>query len=105
MVDGRTTDNNGQRTDEGACLYYKLTNEPKGSDELKRYIYLSVTLCYKSRSAESRSCIVEKNSAWSVPGDSMYPGDRFKCMISRTAVSSDNRLRRHISISIAVHTF
>ena len=29
-----TTD--GQRTDDGACLYYKLTNEPKGSVELKR---------------------------------------------------------------------
>ena len=31
---GRTTDN-GQRTDDGACLYYNLTNEPKGSGELK----------------------------------------------------------------------
>ena len=29
MVDGR------QRTDDGACLYYKLTNEPKGSGELQ----------------------------------------------------------------------
>ena len=28
MVDGWTT------TDDGACLYYKLTNEPKGSGEL-----------------------------------------------------------------------
>ena len=27
MVDGRRT------TDDGACLYYKLTNEPKGSDD------------------------------------------------------------------------
>ena len=36
MVDGR-------RTDDGACLYYKLTNEPKGSGELEKiYIYLSV---------------------------------------------------------------
>ena len=26
---------NGGRTDNGACLYYKLTNEPKGSGELK----------------------------------------------------------------------
>ena len=25
----------GQWTDDGACLYYKLTNEPKGSGELK----------------------------------------------------------------------
>ena len=31
---GRTTEN-GQRTDDGPCLYYKLTNEPKGSGELK----------------------------------------------------------------------
>ena len=36
MVDGRTTDDNGQRTDDGACLYYKLTNEPKRTGELKR---------------------------------------------------------------------
>ena len=39
MVDGWTTYNartDGQRTDDGACLYYKLTNEPKGSGELKR---------------------------------------------------------------------
>ena len=25
----------GQRTDDGPWLYYKLTNEPKGSGELK----------------------------------------------------------------------
>ena len=25
----------GQRIDDGACLYYKLTNEPKGLGELK----------------------------------------------------------------------
>ena len=37
MVDGQTTD--GQQTDDGACLYYKFTNEPKAqvtSGELKR---------------------------------------------------------------------
>ena len=33
MVDGQRTD--GQRTDDRACLYYELTSEPKGSDELK----------------------------------------------------------------------
>ena len=33
---GRTPMDNG-RTDDGACLYYKLTNEPKGSGELKTY--------------------------------------------------------------------
>ena len=27
----------GQWTDDGACLYYKLTNEPKGSGELKMH--------------------------------------------------------------------
>ena len=32
MVDGQWT----QRTEDGACLYYKLTNEPKGSGELKQ---------------------------------------------------------------------
>ena len=37
MVDGWTTDNGRQRTDDGSCLYYKLTNEPKGSGELKMY--------------------------------------------------------------------
>ena len=26
--------------DNGACLYYKLTNEPKGSGELKKKIFL-----------------------------------------------------------------
>ena len=34
---------NGQRSDDGACLYYKLTNEPKGSAELKRYLSNSRT--------------------------------------------------------------
>ena len=33
MVDGQWTDNR-QRTDDGPWLYYKLTNEPKGSGEL-----------------------------------------------------------------------
>ena len=31
-MDGR------RRTDDGACLYYKLTNEPKGSGELKKIV-------------------------------------------------------------------
>ena len=34
MVDG-WTDANGRWTDDRACLYYKLTSEPKGSGELK----------------------------------------------------------------------
>ena len=29
------TDADDGRTDDGACLYYKLTHEPKGSGELK----------------------------------------------------------------------
>ena len=35
-TDGQRTtmDANGRQTDDGACLYYKLTNEPKGSGEL-----------------------------------------------------------------------
>ena len=33
--DGRRwTTTDGRRTDDGLWLYYKLTNEPKGSDEL-----------------------------------------------------------------------
>ena len=34
-VDGRTTDDDGRTTD--AWLYYKLTYEPKGSGELKKW--------------------------------------------------------------------
>ena len=41
MDDGRTTD--GQRMDDGACLYYKLTNEPKGSGELKNHLLEKIT--------------------------------------------------------------
>ena len=38
MVDERRTENGRwtDDTDDGACLYYKLTNEPKGSGELKK---------------------------------------------------------------------
>ena len=43
MVDGGT--DTGRRTDDGACLYYKLTNEPKGSGELKIYNINSVICC------------------------------------------------------------
>ena len=32
---GGRTDNGRQQTNDGACIYYKLTNEPKGSGELK----------------------------------------------------------------------
>ena len=35
MVDGWTTDTGGM--DDGPWLYYKLTNEPKGSNKLKMY--------------------------------------------------------------------
>ena len=41
MVDGRT-DDNGRRTDDGACLYYKLTNEPLGSGELKSHNTITI---------------------------------------------------------------
>ena len=30
----KSVDDDGRRTDNGACLYYKLTYEPKGSGEL-----------------------------------------------------------------------
>ena len=33
---GGRTDDGRQRTDDEACPYYKLTNEPKGSSELMR---------------------------------------------------------------------
>ena len=36
MVDGQM--DGRRRMDDGACLYYKLTNEPKGSGELKNDI-------------------------------------------------------------------
>ena len=32
----------GQRTDDRSWLHYKLTNEPKGSGELKIIIYLQI---------------------------------------------------------------
>ena len=34
----RRTDGRWRRTDDGPWLYYKLTNEPKGSDELKMFV-------------------------------------------------------------------
>ena len=39
-TDGRQrTPTDDGRTDDGACLYYKLTNEPKGSGELTKICY------------------------------------------------------------------
>ena len=32
----KSVDDGRRRTDNGACLYYKLTYEPKGSGELKK---------------------------------------------------------------------
>ena len=39
---GRTTDG---RADDGGWLYFKLTNEPKGSDELKSWLSISFIIC------------------------------------------------------------
>ena len=36
---------NDGRTDDGACLYYKLTNEPKGSGELTSKIIPGAFYC------------------------------------------------------------
>ena len=36
MVDGGRTTTDGRRMDDGLWLYYKLTNGPKGSGELKK---------------------------------------------------------------------
>ena len=44
IVDGQRTDN-GHRTDDGPRLYYKFTNEPKGSGELKIYF---IIMCLQS---------------------------------------------------------
>ena len=38
---GRRMTDTGRRTDDGPWLYYKLTNDPKGSGELKSYPFLS----------------------------------------------------------------
>ena len=46
---GRT--DNGRRTDGGACLNYKLTNEPKGSGELK--IVFIIIIFIKRRVGET----------------------------------------------------
>ena len=45
-MDGQRT-TNGQRTDDGPWLYYKLTNEPKGSGELKRLVCFSLFVIQK----------------------------------------------------------
>ena len=37
VLEKKIFENGEQRTDDGACLYYKLTNEPKGSGELKTW--------------------------------------------------------------------
>ena len=37
MDDGRRMTDTGRRTDDGPWLYYKFTNDPKGSGELKSY--------------------------------------------------------------------
>ena len=34
VLEKKTFENGGRRTDDGPWLYYKLTNEPKGSGEL-----------------------------------------------------------------------
>ena len=36
---GGLVDANGRRTDDWACLYYKLTNEPNGSGKLKKALH------------------------------------------------------------------
>ena len=48
MVSERKIFENGGRTNDGACLYYKLTNEPKGSGELITEKYLNITLLFFS---------------------------------------------------------
>ena len=60
MVDGQRTMDNRQQADNGPWLYYKLTNEPKGSGELKK-TNNSTTKLKKEKetkigSGEERSC-------------------------------------------------
>ena len=44
VLEKKNTENGGRLTDDGAWLYYKLTNEPKGSGELKKNsIYQFIT--------------------------------------------------------------
>ena len=37
VLEKKIFENGGRRTDDGPWLYYKLTNEPKGSGELKKW--------------------------------------------------------------------
>ena len=97
MVDGRqqTTDKGQQRTDDGACLYYNLTNEPKGSSELKSqkrtlkarfdFVFISfrITWCPSAGS---------EVSPW-LSARAVFILCRLKCMCS-IPVRSGNRLYR-----------
>ena len=43
VLEKKIFENGGRLTDDGPCLYYKLTNEPKGSGELIKVAYNTET--------------------------------------------------------------
>ena len=47
VLEKKIFENGGRRMDEGPWLYYKLTNEPKGSGELKSVKYMYVDFWYQ----------------------------------------------------------
>ena len=42
-------ENGGRQTDDGPWLYYKLTNEPKGSGELKKLVTVLAKINFSYR--------------------------------------------------------
>ena len=72
VLEKKIFENGGRRTDDGPWLYYKLTNEPKGSGELK-------TAQVKSQ------------------GDSSFPTDGHKAIQNKfNSKSKTNRKRTNI---------
>ena len=48
VLEKKIFENGGRQTDDGLWLYYKLTNEPKGSGELKMHRLLTMLFSFLS---------------------------------------------------------